>query len=64
MPSSAFSPIGWSVNEVRVFCLELSRFKNRIAYLHLPEAAPRTELEKKVVGKTLSYFVRDFISVK
>ncbi len=64
MPSSAFSPSGWSVNEVRAFCLELSRFKNHIAYLHLPEAAPKTELEKKVVGKTLSYFVRDFINVK
>jgi formiminoglutamase len=61
MPSSAFSPSGWSVNEVRTFCLELSRFKNRIAYLHLPEAAPKTDTDKRVVGKTLSYLVRDFL---
>lgn len=61
MPSSAFSPSGWSVNEVRAFCLELSRFKNHIAYLHLPEAAPKTDTDKRVVGKTLSYLVRDFL---
>jgi hypothetical protein len=29
--------------------------------MHFPEAAPKTELEKRVVGKTLSYFVRDFV---
>jgi hypothetical protein len=32
-----------------------------ISYLHLPEAAPKTDLEKRTVGKTLSYFVRDFV---
>lgn len=61
MPSSAFSPSGWSLNDVRAFCLELSRYKNSIAYLHLPEAAPKTDTDKRVVGKTLSYLVRDFL---
>lgn len=61
MPSSAFSPSGWRLDEIRTFCMKLSPYKERIAYLHLPEAAPQTDLEKKIVGKSLSYLVRDFL---
>jgi formiminoglutamase len=60
MPSSAYSPSGFSVDQIRSLCLILNRNKSVISYLHFPEAAPKKELEKKVVGKTLSYFVRDF----
>jgi formiminoglutamase len=61
MPSSAYSPSGFSVDQIRSLCLVLNRNKSEVAYMHFPEAAPKTELEKRVVGKTLSYFVRDFV---
>jgi formiminoglutamase len=61
MPSSAYSPSGFSVDQIRSLCLILNRNKSMISYLHLPEAAPKTDLEKRTVGKTLSYFVRDFV---
>jgi len=61
MPSSACSPSGFSIDQIRALCLILSKFKAHLSYLHFPEAAPKTDLEKRVVGKTLSYFVRDFL---
>ncbi|MEN9304364.1 MAG: hypothetical protein RL264_2793 [Bacteroidota bacterium] len=61
MPSSAFSPSGWRVDDIRSLLLILSGYRDRIAYLHLPEAAPKIDYENKIVGKTLSYFVRDFL---
>ena len=61
MPSSALSPSGFSVDQIRNLCLILNRNKSEISYLHFPEAAPKTAIEQKIVGKALSYFVRDFI---
>lgn len=63
MPSSAFSPSGWTVDEARAYIQTIARAKN-IAYLHLPEGAPQSNHEEKVVGKTLSYLVYDFIRIK
>ena len=62
MPSSAFTPSGFSIEEARNYIREVANFKN-ITYLHLPEGAPNSESEKKVIGKTLSYLVSDFIKV-
>ena len=61
MPSSALSPSGFSVDQIRAVCLSLRTLQSKVAYLHFPEAAPKTPIEQKVVGKALSYFVRDFI---
>jgi formiminoglutamase len=61
MPSSAFSPSGFSVDQIRTVCLSLKTIQSKVAYLHFPEAAPKTPVEQKIVGKALSYFVRDFI---
>jgi formiminoglutamase len=61
MPSSALSPSGFSVDQIRAVCLSLRAIQSKVAYLHFPEAAPKTPIEQKVVGKALSYFVRDFI---
>jgi len=61
MPSSAFTTSGWRLDEIRTFCIKLSSYKDRIAYLHLSEAAPQNDFEKKIVGKSLSYLVRDFL---
>lgn len=60
MPSSALSPSGFSVDEIRGVCLSLRTIQSKVAYLHFPEAAPKNPIEKKIVGKALSYFVRDF----
>lgn len=62
MPSSAFTPSGFSVEEVRIYIREIANLEN-IAYLHLPEGAPQSEVEKKVIGKTLTYLVTDFIKI-
>ncbi len=61
MPSSALSPSGFSVDQIRAVCLNLKTLQSKVAYIHFPEAAPKTPIEQKVVGKALSYFVRDFI---
>ncbi len=62
IPTSAFTPSGFSVEEARIFVREVGNQKN-IAYLHLPEGAPQTDLDFKIVGKTLTYLVTDFIKV-
>jgi len=61
MPSSAFSPVGISIAECRRY-LRIFAGYNKIAYLHLPEGAPKNEEEDRIVGKTLAYFVSDFIT--
>lgn len=60
MPSSAFTPSGVTTEEARNYIFQLSSLKN-VYYLHLPEAAPVTETDQLVVGKTLAYLVWDFI---
>ena len=62
MPSSAFSPSGWSLDQVRSLLLKMGHLNSRIAYLNLTEAAPLDDREDLVVGKALSYLVRDFCS--
>ncbi|WP_121667929.1 formimidoylglutamase [Mesonia aquimarina] len=54
--SSAMGPTGFSVNDIRSF-LKLSR-KQEVLYLHLCEAVPENN---PLIGKSLSYFVSDFI---
>ncbi|SHI79738.1 formiminoglutamase [Mesonia phycicola] len=54
--SSAITPSGFSVNEVRSF-IKLSK-KQKVLYLHLCEASPENN---PTIGKALSYFVSDFI---
>ena len=60
MPTSAFTPSGFSIEEARIYLRELAKQKD-IVYLHLTEGSPKTEIENKVVGKSLTYFVLDFI---
>lgn len=60
MPSSAFSPVGISIETARQY-LRVFGTKKEIAYLHLPEGAPKNEEEERIVGKSLAYFVSDFI---
>jgi formiminoglutamase len=60
IPTSAFTPSGFSIEEARIYIRQLAKVKN-CAYIHFPEGAPNTETDEKVVGKMLSYFVLDFI---
>lgn len=60
-PSSAISPSGWTLNELRQILNEITKRLHNISYLHLPEAAPKNREEFKLCGKALSYLVRDFI---
>ena len=61
MPSSAMTPSGFSVEEVRRFVRSInSRFG--AVYLHLAEGAPVINTNDMIkVGKTLAYLVLDFV---
>ncbi|WP_107038064.1 formimidoylglutamase [Brumimicrobium mesophilum] len=60
MPTSAFSPVGISIQTCRQY-IRVFAESDHVAYLHLPEGAPKNEEEERIVGKTLAYFVSDFI---
>ncbi|MBW7868691.1 MAG: formimidoylglutamase [Brumimicrobium sp.] len=62
MPSSAFSPVGISIDTGRFYVRTMAKIEN-CAYLHIPEGAPSDDFERRIVGKVLSYFVSDFIAV-
>lgn len=59
MPTSAMTPSGVSIQQSRRYLYKMGANKNAL-YLHLPEASPIDKL-KYMVGKTLGYFVSDFI---
>jgi formiminoglutamase len=61
MPSSALSPSGWSLDQIRALVLKLGHIRPNIAYINLTEAAPSDDREDIVVGKALTYLVRDFL---
>lgn len=61
MPSSAQSPSGWRLDDIRGLLYKIGHLKPKIAYLNLTEAAPQTEEDDLIVGKALAYLVRDFI---
>ncbi len=59
MPSSAMSPSGFSLEQARHFVRKTAKGL-KTAYLHLPEAAPKNDMDNAAVGKALSYLVTDF----
>lgn len=64
MPSSAFSPSGMAIEDGRVYLRKLMGSARRILYVHLPEAAPNTPSQGRIVGKALAYLVHDVISTR
>jgi formiminoglutamase len=60
MPSSALSPSGFTLDQVRSMLYLLTQ-QNQPVYLHLSEGAPSNATEEKIVGKALAYLVSDFI---
>lgn len=61
MPTSAFTPSGFALDEIRSAIRLLGSATP--VYLHLPEGAPKSSSEKTIVGKALAYLVTDFIKV-
>ncbi|WP_431109063.1 formimidoylglutamase [Winogradskyella poriferorum] len=59
IPSSAATPSGFSVKQVRQFLHLFAKHENA-SYLHICEAAPTNKTETKV-GKLITYLITDFI---
>ena len=60
MPSSAFTPSGITLDQARIYIRKMASLE-KVAYLHLPEAAPKNETDEIIVGKALTYLVTDFV---
>ncbi|WP_343632277.1 arginase family protein [Fluviicola sp.] len=60
MPSSAFTPSGISVDQARIYVRKMASLE-KVCYLHLPEAAPKSETDEIIAGKALTYLVTDFV---
>src|SRR5690606_20516388 len=63
MPSSAFSPSGMVLEEARYYLRRIMASPRPVHYIHLPEAAPNTPSQGRIVGKALAFLVHDVISV-
>jgi formiminoglutamase len=61
VPSSAMSPIGFSVNEARNFIRECLEF-GQIGYFHFPEGSVIQVGDDRIVGRVLAQFVFDILS--
>lgn len=62
VPSSAYTPSGWTVQEVRRLTYMIGK-SPRMRYVHICEAAPRKgeENDEIAVGKLISYLVTDIL---
>ena len=64
MPTSAESPCGISVEDASMF-IHYAALQCDIAYLHLPEGAPRLSIDgSRAVGKALTQLVRTYVSAR
>jgi formiminoglutamase len=63
MPSSAFTPSGLSLEQVRYLVQKIG-LQKETKYLYLTEGAPISDADQKTVGKALAYLCWDFISNK
>ena len=59
MPSSASSPSGFSLDEIRKVLLSIN--PREMAYLHLTEAAVIEASNERIVGRALAHLCLDFI---
>jgi formiminoglutamase len=64
MPSSAFSPSGMVLEDARAYLRKVIASPRHVHYVHLPEAAPNTPSQGRIVGKALAFLVHDVISVR
>lgn len=64
MPSSAFSPSGMVLEDARFYLRRIMASPRPVHYIHLPEAAPNTPSQGRIVGKALACLVHDVLSVR
>lgn len=64
MPSSAFSPSGMVLEDARCYLRKIMASPRKVLYVHLPEAAPNTPSQGRIVGKALAFLVHDVVSVR
>lgn len=64
MPSSAFSPSGMVLEDARTYLRKVMASPRQVHYVHLPEAAPNTPSQGRIVGKALAFLVHDVVSVR
>ncbi len=62
MPSSASSPSGWDLDQIRSIVLQIDAQK--LAYLHLTEGAVISSEHERIIGRSLGYLCLDAISVR
>jgi formiminoglutamase len=63
MPSSAMSPIGFTISEARNYLRICSDYQN-VGYYHLTEGAIINLGDERIVGKVLAQFVFDILTKK
>ena len=61
MPTSAYTPSGFSEEEIRKILFEIRRNKE-IRYYHFAEGAPSDAVPFNKVGKFLAFLVADILS--
>ena len=64
MPSSAFSPSGMVLEDARAYLRKVMASPRHVHYVHLPEAAPNTPSQGRIVGQALAFLVHDVVSVR
>jgi formiminoglutamase len=63
VPSSAMSPIGFTINDARKYIKECL-LNGKIGYFHFPEGAVIQEEDDRIVGKILAQFVFDILTFR
>jgi formiminoglutamase len=61
VPSSAMSPIGFTINDARKYILECL-LSQQVGYFHFPEGAVIQVGDDRIVGRILAQFVFDILS--
>jgi len=61
VPSSAMSPIGFTINDARRYIRECL-LNGQIGYFHFPEGAVIQEGDDRIVGRILAQFVFDILT--
>lgn len=62
MPSSAASPSGWDLDQIRALVLQIDT--QELAYVHLTEGAVISSDHERILGRSLGYLCLDAISVR
>ena len=62
MPTSAYTPSGFSEEDIRKFLYKTRKEKD-VLYYHFAEGAPLDPIQNSKVGKFLAYLVADILSI-